>query len=60
MDKCSFCSRNKKDVNLLIAGVSGHICDNCVEQAYEIVKEEIKQKILILTYQTLSFLSLLR
>jgi ATP-dependent Clp protease ATP-binding subunit ClpX len=29
-------------VNLLIAGVSGHICDSCIEQAYTIIKEELK------------------
>ena len=28
---------------LLIAGISGHICDNCIEQAYEIVQEELKK-----------------
>ena len=40
MDKCSFCGREKKDTNMLIAGVSGHICDGCVEQAMQIVEEE--------------------
>ncbi len=39
-DKCSFCGRSRSDVNLLIAGVHGHICDYCVTQANEIVKEE--------------------
>lgn len=42
MDKCSFCGRNKEDVNLLIAGVSGHICDFCIEQAYSIIQEEMR------------------
>ncbi|MFP4058900.1 MAG: ATP-dependent Clp protease ATP-binding subunit ClpX [Bacteroidota bacterium] len=42
MDKCSFCGREKKDVNILVAGISGHICDSCIEQAYEIVMEESK------------------
>ena len=41
MDKCSFCGRDKKDTNILIAGVSGHICDSCVEQAMLIVDEEL-------------------
>ncbi len=43
MDKCSFCGREKRDTNLLIAGISGHICDNCIEQGYEIVQEELKK-----------------
>ncbi len=43
MDKCSFCGREKKDVNLLIAGMEGHICDRCIEQAYAIVEEEFKK-----------------
>lgn len=42
MDKCSFCGRDKKDTNLLIAGISGHICDSCIDQAYSIIKEEAK------------------
>jgi ATP-dependent Clp protease ATP-binding subunit ClpX len=44
MDRCSFCGREKRDTNLLIAGISGHICDNCIEQAYEIVSEELKKQ----------------
>ncbi len=42
--KCSFCGRDKKDTLLLIAGVEGHICEACVEQAYEIVEEELGSK----------------
>ncbi|MFO7828394.1 MAG: ATP-dependent Clp protease ATP-binding subunit ClpX [Bacteroidales bacterium] len=44
MDKCSFCGRDKKDTNLLIAGLSGHICDRCIEQAHDIVLEELRKK----------------
>lgn len=44
MDKCSFCGRDKKDTNLLIAGLSGHICDRCIEQAHDIVLEELQKK----------------
>ncbi len=44
MDKCSFCGKNRKDTNLLVAGVSGHICDSCIEQAYAILEEEQKKK----------------
>ncbi len=42
-DKCSFCGREKKDVELLIAGIEGHICDRCAEQAHSIILEEIKK-----------------
>lgn len=44
MDKCSFCGRDRKDTNLLIAGISGHICDSCIEQAHSILDEEFKKK----------------
>lgn len=43
-DKCSFCGRGKSEVNLLVAGIEGHICDQCIEQAYGIVQEEIVYK----------------
>ena len=43
-DKCSFCGRNRNEVNLLIAGTDGFICDECASQAYEIVQEEMKNK----------------
>jgi len=42
--KCSFCGRDKSETLLLIAGIDGHICDACVEQAIEIVNEEIGEK----------------
>lgn len=38
---CSFCGRPKKDVNLLIAGLHGNICDTCAEQAYLIAEESL-------------------
>lgn len=44
MDKCSFCGRTKKEANLLIAGLEGHICDNCIEQAHNIMLEEMGVK----------------
>lgn len=39
--KCSFCGRKKSEVNIMIGGLTGHICDNCVEQAGTIVDEEL-------------------
>jgi ATP-dependent Clp protease ATP-binding subunit ClpX len=44
MERCSFCGRTEKDVNMLISGISGHICDSCVEQAHGILGEESKRK----------------
>ena len=38
---CSFCGRNRDDVKILIAGQEGHICENCVEHAQEIIIQEI-------------------
>lgn len=37
--RCSFCGRTEDEVGFLITGVNGCICDSCVEQAHEIVKE---------------------
>ena len=39
-DKCSFCGRSRSEVDLLISGVDGFICDMCAQQAYDIVLEE--------------------
>lgn len=37
---CSFCGRSRSEVGILIAGVTGHICESCVTQANRIVNEE--------------------
>ncbi len=42
--KCSFCGRTKKDAEILIAGITGHICNQCVTQAQTIVRDEISQR----------------
>ncbi|KAB2859243.1 MAG: ATP-dependent Clp protease ATP-binding subunit ClpX [Flavobacteriales bacterium] len=42
--KCSFCGRPKSEVDVMIAGVTGHICNHCVTQAQTIVKEEVSGK----------------
>ena len=42
--KCSFCGRKKNEVDVLIAGISGHICNYCVSQAQQIVADEITEK----------------
>jgi ATP-dependent Clp protease ATP-binding subunit ClpX len=37
---CSFCGRSRNQVGMLIAGISGHICENCITQGFSIVQEE--------------------
>lgn len=39
--RCSFCGRDKKEALILIAGIDGHICEICVDQAADIIQEEI-------------------
>ena len=39
--RCSFCGRDKSEALILIAGIDGHICEVCVEQASEIIEEEL-------------------
>lgn len=38
---CSFCGRSREEVKILIAGQEGHICENCVEHAQEIIGQEL-------------------
>ena len=44
IDRCSFCGRSRKEVAILISGLNGFICESCISQASEIIKEEIKRK----------------
>jgi ATP-dependent Clp protease ATP-binding subunit ClpX len=43
-DSCSFCGRKRSDVQILISGIDGQICENCIDQAGDIVKEEVHSK----------------
>lgn len=38
---CSFCGRPRSQVGMLIAGLSGHICESCISQGFSIVQEEM-------------------
>jgi len=44
IERCSFCGREKSQTNVLIAGLDAHICDYCVNQAQQIINEEIAAK----------------
>lgn len=39
--KCSFCGREKSEVEILLSGESGNICNYCLEQGYELVQKEV-------------------
>ncbi len=39
--KCSFCGRSDREVNLMISGIDGWICDECAEQAHQIVQQSL-------------------
>ena len=39
---CSFCGKKRDDVSMLIAGIEGHICENCIEQANDIITQDQK------------------
>ncbi|MDY0342377.1 MAG: ATP-dependent Clp protease ATP-binding subunit ClpX [Lentimicrobium sp.] len=41
-ERCSFCGRPRSDTSMLIAGLDAHICDYCIQQAQEILREELK------------------
>lgn len=40
--ECSFCGRSEREVRLLITGLNGYICEDCAQQAYRIVQENIQ------------------
>jgi len=37
---CSFCGRTEREVRLLITGLNGYICEDCAQQAYQIVQQQ--------------------
>ena len=41
---CSFCGRSRDEVKILIAGQEGHICENCVDHAREIIDQELQTR----------------
>lgn len=41
LKKCSFCGREENEVNLLLYGENGFICDDCVEKAHEVVRSQM-------------------
>jgi ATP-dependent Clp protease ATP-binding subunit ClpX len=44
LSHCSFCGRSREEVKILIAGQDGHICENCVDHAREIIDQELQMR----------------
>ncbi|MBO6012864.1 MAG: ATP-dependent Clp protease ATP-binding subunit ClpX [Bacteroidales bacterium] len=42
-DRCNFCGRGRSEVSLLISGLNGFICEDCAQQAHEIIAQMRKQ-----------------
>ncbi len=42
--RCSFCGRDKTEALILVAGIDAHICEVCVEQAQDIIDDELGKK----------------
>jgi ATP-dependent Clp protease ATP-binding subunit ClpX len=38
---CSFCGRKKNEVDLLLSGTDGHICNHCIVQGNDLVQQEL-------------------
>ncbi len=43
-EQCSFCGRNKEEISFLVSGLDGKICNECIGQAVEVLREEEKEK----------------
>lgn len=41
-NQCSFCGRKRNEVQTLVSGQNAFICENCIEQAHTIVKDNVK------------------
>ena len=37
---CSFCGRRRNEVDQLVEGVEGHICNHCIEESYALLNGE--------------------
>jgi len=51
---CTFCGRSRDEVKILIAGQDGHICENCVEHAQEIIAQELGMSKSVSSYSKLT------
>ena len=38
---CSFCGRSEREVSVLLTGLNGYICNDCAEQAWNIIQQNL-------------------
>ena len=50
---CSFCGKSQDEVQKIIAGNNAFICNECVELAQEIIREELAEEVLREYFQRL-------
>ncbi len=43
-NQCSFCGRKRKEVQMLVSGNDGFICESCIEQAHSIVRDNLREE----------------
>lgn len=58
--KCNFCGKSKEDTQLLVSGIDAYICDECIEQAYEIYLEETQSQEIKEEEETMPHFNLLK
>ena len=44
-NKCSFCGKSKEEVNFLINGIDGNICEDCVAMCTTIIEDDFKDEL---------------
>ena len=45
IERCFLCGKTKSEVNKLLKGNYGYICDECIQEAYEVLMEDKKEEI---------------
>lgn len=45
VQRCFLCGKVKEEVNKLVKGKFGYVCDECVREAYDVLNEEEEEKI---------------
>ncbi|MFG6377559.1 MAG: hypothetical protein K1W19_04470 [Lachnospiraceae bacterium] len=44
-ERCFLCGKEKSEVNLLLKGKYGYVCDSCIQEAHDILNENEEEEI---------------